>query len=157
MMKGSGAVFLVIVILFLSVASGLIFARYIGAVRQNEQLSEKLSLALDELGKIRAQIHSVSGGEPFPQPNWKRLSTKTRPEPRSWLTENLLSRQDLIPWKGVHGGTMKIFDPSLVWFIGPTWCIAWVEDGHIGGYILLKFDAGAEDAQWRLLDSAISD
>ncbi len=157
MMKGAGALFLVIVILFLSVASGLFFFRYSDVVRQNEQLGEKLSLALVELKKARVQIRSEPGGEPFPQPNWKKLSTKTRPEPRSWLIENLLSRQDLIPWEGIYGGTMKIYDPTQVWFVGPRWCLTWVEDGHIGGYMLLRFDTDEGEPRWHLLDSELSD
>ncbi|GAB6280807.1 MAG: hypothetical protein STSR0007_09110 [Thermovirga sp.] len=156
-MKTKPIFLLVGVVLLLSAVSGLIFWRYTGMIRENGLLREKLALASEELEKTRALIHTVQDGEPLPRPEWEKLRSSARPDPRSWLTESILSRQDLIPWKGIHGGTMRIYDPSMVWFVGPRWCIAWVEDGHIGGYILLRFDPENEKPQWHLLDSEIGD
>lgn len=157
MMKPKSISLLVGIVLLLSAVSGLIFWRYTGMIRENGLLREKLALASEELEKARALINAGQDAEPLPRPEWERLEKSNRPDPRTWLTDNLLSRLDLIPWKGIHGGTMNIYDPSLVWFVGPRWCIAWVEDGHIGGYVLLRFDTETEEPQWRLLDSEIGD
>ncbi|MDO9508550.1 MAG: hypothetical protein Q7I97_04290 [Thermovirgaceae bacterium] len=156
-MKGKGALLLVIVVLLLSTASGVIFWRYARMVKENTQLQEKLALTFEELEKARARISADMDDEPIPRPDWERLKTKARPDPRAWISASLLSRDDIIPWEGIHGGTMRIYDPSLVWFVGPSWCIVWAEDGHIGGYMLLRFDPGAEEPNWRLLDSEMAD
>lgn len=146
-----------VVFLLLSVVSGLVFWRYTGVIRENRLIQENLALASVELEKTRALLKEAQDASPLPGPEWEKLGKSNRPDPRTWLTENLLSRTDLIPWKGIHGGTMKIYDPSMVWFFGPRWCIAWVEDGHIGGYILLRFDPEFEEPHWRMLDSEIGD
>lgn len=148
---------LIAVVLLLSAVSGLIFWRYTGVVRENNLLREKLALASRELGEARAEMASLRDTQPVPEADWERIGNSKRPDPREWLTLSLLSRQDLIPWKGIHGGTMKIYDPSMIWFVGPRWCIAWAEDGHIGGYILLRFDPDSEEPQWKLIDSEIGD
>ena len=151
-------IFLVLgVVLLLSAVSGLIFWRYEGVIRENDLLRKKIALVSEELERTRALIPVEQDDEPMPHPEWKKLTNNKITDPRAWLKESLLSRQDLIPWDGIHGGTMKIYDPSMVWFVGPRWCIAWVEDGHIGGYILLRFDPETEEPQWKLLDSKIAD
>jgi hypothetical protein len=48
---------------------------------------------------------------------------------------------------------MGIYDQNLVWFIGPSWCLAYIEDGHIGGYILLRYEITPRGIEWQLLDS----
>lgn len=145
------------VVLLLSAVSGLIFWRYEGMISENDLLRKKIALVSEELERTRALIPVEQDIEPMPRPEWESLTNKKVTDPREWLKASLISRQDLIPWEGIYGGTMKIYDPSMVWFVGPRWCIAWVEDGHIGGYILLRFDPGTEEPKWHLLDSEIAD
>lgn len=156
-MKGKWAVALVMIVLLLSVASGVVFWRYSRVLEQNAMLIEELGLAREELDRATSSKHPDPGLDLLPVPDWEKMKTKARPDPHSLVLESLLAREDLIPWEGIHGGTMKIYDPSLVWFIGPRWCIAWVEDGHIGGYILLRYDPATEKTQWSLLDSEFAD
>lgn len=156
-MKEKAIFLLVGLLLLLSAISGMIFWRYDGLVKENSLIRQQLSLASEELKRARALITADRGDHALPHPEWEKLKKSARPDPQAWLTESIVSREDLIPWKGIHGGTMKIYDPSLVWFVGPRWCIAWVEDGHIGGYILLRFDPEAEEPQWSLVDSDTAD
>ncbi len=156
-MKEKWILFLALIVLLLSAASGVIFWRYTRVLEQNALMNEKLDLALKELDRARSAGKAVLETDPLPVPDWEKMKSGSLPDPRSHTLESLLVREDLIPWKGIHGGTMKIYDPSLVWFIGPRWCLAWVEDGHIGGYMLLRFDPGTEKPQWRLLDSELAD
>ena len=54
------------------------------------------------------------------------------------VIDELAKRKELFPWQGVLGGTFGLYD-KRVWFVGPKWCLAYIEDGHIGGYILLRY------------------
>jgi hypothetical protein len=156
-MKEKWVFLIALIVILLSAASGVVFWRYSRVLEQNALLNEKLDLALKELDSARSRDQVTPELDRLPVPDWEKMRTRARPDPRSLVLENLLAREDLIPWEGIHGGTMKIYDPSLVWFIGPRWCIAWVEDGHIGGYMLLRFDTDTGQTQWRLLDSEFAD
>ncbi len=89
-----------------------------------------------------------------PGPDWKGRITESIPDPRGHVVDDLLSRWDLVPWEGVLGGTMKIHRGRDVWFLGPSWCLAYVEDGHIGGYMLLSYEIEGAEVEWKLLDAA---
>lgn len=157
-MKGKSSVLLALLMLSLSVVSGIIFLRYRDVNNQNRVLREALREVTDEIQRIKDEGPVEGSPLGAPQPDWVRLKKEGRPDPRYWLVEDLLVREDLIPWEGIHGGAMKIYDPSLVWFAGPKWCIAWAEDGHIGGFMLLRFEEGDDGKpRWRLLDSALAD
>ena len=156
-MKEKVPVLLALLMILLMGVSGVIFMRYLEVSEQNRVLREELLQATGEIHRIREEMPSESLPEGFPQPDWDDLRKRKIPDPRSWLVESLVSRRDLIPWEGIHGGTMKIYGPSGVWFIGPRWCIAWVEDGHMGGYMLLRFQEDDGKPQWQLLDSELSD
>ncbi len=69
------------------------------------------------------------------------------------VIDELAKRKELFPWQGVLGGTFGLYDKSRVWFVGPKWCLAYIEDGHIGGYILLRYHITPKGIEWQLLDS----
>ncbi|HDQ92692.1 MAG TPA: hypothetical protein ENN89_01070 [Synergistetes bacterium] len=152
-MKDRSTLLAVVLILLLSSTSGAVFWKYTKVVEHNSRLSEELRAVRSELEKTRATAKGPAERFPVPEPDWEKMKNSQRPDPKTWLTENILSRDDLIPWEGVLGGTMKIYDPSSVWFIGPNWCLAWAEDGHIGGYMLLRFETGTSEPSWRLIDT----
>ncbi|HOC82171.1 MAG: hypothetical protein BWY01_01758 [Synergistetes bacterium ADurb.Bin155] len=157
-MKGKGYVLLALLMLSLLAVSGFIFHRNLGLSEQNRVLRETLQKATEEIQRVKEKgpVKGFTGD--IPQPDWEGLKKEGRTDPRGRLVEDLLARDDLIPWEGIHGGTMKIYDPSLVWFAGPRWCVAWAEDGHIGGFMLLRFDEDDDgNLEWRLLDSALAD
>lgn len=156
-MRKYAAFLLALLLLLISAVSGVILWRYDGVMRENGVLREQLALALMDIERTRADKPKDDVCEAPPGPEWERLRSESRPDPQSWLRQSIISREDLIPWKGIHGGTMKIYDPSMVWFLGPRWCIAWVEDGHIGGYMLLRFYPEEEEPRWVILDSEIAD
>ncbi|HOG14036.1 MAG TPA: hypothetical protein PLY39_02655 [Synergistales bacterium] len=157
-MKGKGSVLLALLMLSLLAVSGFIFHRNLGLNEQNRVLREALRKATEEIQRAKEEGPGEGFAGGIPQPDWERLKKEGRTDPRGRLVEDLLARDDLIPWEGIHGGTMKIYDPSLVWFAGPRWCVAWAEDGHIGGFMLLRFEEDDDgNPQWRLLDSALAD
>lgn len=119
-----------------------------------------------EIGALQAQISDYILREKIlekknenlrqaipPGPDWDQRITESVTNPREHVLEDLLSRRDLLPWEGVLGGTMKIHRKQDVWFLGPSWCMAYVEDGHIGGYMLLSYKIGETGIEWNLLDA----
>jgi hypothetical protein len=55
------------------------------------------------------------------------------------IISDLQEHRDLIPYKGVLGGEMGFFDKNKIWVLTNKWVLAYFEDGHIGGYLLLEF------------------
>jgi hypothetical protein len=59
-------------------------------------------------------------------------------DPPRQLRESLVARADLIPFPGVHGGTMRIEDESIV-LLEPPYAFTGFDDGHIVGFMLLAY------------------
>lgn len=60
-------------------------------------------------------------------------------DPGRRIRESLLAHRELIPFKGVHGGTMH-FDTSTVVLLEGGYAYAGFEDGHIGGRGIFAYD-----------------
>jgi len=54
------------------------------------------------------------------------------------LLADLEKHPELIPFKGVLGGTM-FFSASESAVLSPNWVLGYFEDGHIGGHCLLEY------------------
>jgi hypothetical protein len=91
------------------------------------------------------------------QPDWARYERLGLADPETNLKKDLMKRKDLIPWKGVMGGNMAIYNEDLIWFMAPNWCLAYFEDGHIGGYMLLEFKVQNGKISWNLIDAKLTD
>jgi len=72
----------------------------------------------------------------------------------SHLKTDLKERKDLIPYKGVLGGTMGFYDKNRIHILNYKWVYAHFEDGHIGGEMLLEYDI-SEDGKinWKVIAS----
>jgi hypothetical protein len=57
----------------------------------------------------------------------------------------------LIPKDGVMGGTMAIRDSRI---LNDRYAMAYYEDGHIGGYMILKYEVNNGTITWRVVDSS---
>lgn len=61
--------------------------------------------------------------------------------PVEFLRRDLLERgEELIDTDAVLGGTMGFHDPGNIHVLNDKWVLAWFEDGHIGGHMLLEFE-----------------
>jgi hypothetical protein len=59
--------------------------------------------------------------------------------PIEQLRDSLMARPDLIPMKPVLGGTMDFYSREGIVLLSPNYAFASFEDGHIGGFMLLRF------------------
>lgn len=60
-------------------------------------------------------------------------------DPNKDIRADLIKHNELIPYKGVLGGTMKFNSDKDIYILSAKWVRAYFDDGHIGGWILLEY------------------
>ncbi|PTX10706.1 hypothetical protein C8N40_11647 [Pontibacter mucosus] len=86
------------------------------------------------------------------QSDIQRLKRKGLKNPETDLMNDLNRKQgQLIPTEGVLGGTMAIRDTRI---LNDRYAMAYYEDGHIGGYMLLKYEVNNGKISWKVVDSS---
>ncbi len=84
----------------------------------------------------------------------------SRSEADTLLRDDLQSRgesliYELTGLEGVLGGTLDFYSREEIRVLNDRWVLAWFEDGHIGGELLLKYKIdGDRNVYWTLLDVA---
>lgn len=75
-------------------------------------------------------------------------------DPVNDLKADLKSHPELIPYKGRLGGTMGFRFPDKIYIASSQWVLAYFEDGHVGGMVLLKFAVSDKGLiSWKVADS----
>lgn len=71
------------------------------------------------------------------------------------ILKDLKNQADLIGYEGILGGTMRfIVEDSKL--LNEKYVLAYFEDGHIGGYTLLKYSINKKlDIEWNVLESEV--
>ncbi len=144
---------------------------YIDLQDRNRQLSEaKMSISslraeLDSLESIqyspdrtREQDERLSVRETSPLTSFetRMLQQKGLANPVEDLKRDLLNRDDLIDHDGVLGGTMRFSSPDEIRILNSRWVLAFFEDGHIRGTMLLEYDVLREgEIDWKVLASIV--
>jgi len=81
-----------------------------------------------------------------------RLEKQGLENPEATLKNDLMKKQSsLLPVKGSVGGTMSIKDIRI---LNDTYAMAYFEDGHNGGNMVLKYTISNGKIYWKVLDSA---
>jgi hypothetical protein len=69
------------------------------------------------------------------------------------IVQDLLNHKELIPYKGVLGGTMRM-DESGIYILTDNWVLASFGDGHVFGYMLLRYTiSDGRISSWKVIDS----
>jgi len=61
-------------------------------------------------------------------------------DPVHQLRTDLMAHRELIPFKGVHGGTMGFYHAEHIALLDDRWVYAWFDDGHMPGSCLLAYE-----------------
>ncbi|MBC5775184.1 hypothetical protein H8S95_13985 [Pontibacter sp. KCTC 32443] len=86
------------------------------------------------------------------QSDIQKLQRKGLKSPETDLMNDLNRKQSqLIPEKGTMGGTMTIRDSRI---LNDRYALAYYEDGHNGGYLLLKYTITNGNISWTVVDSS---
>jgi hypothetical protein len=84
------------------------------------------------------------------QSDIQKLQRKGLKSPESDLMNDLNRKQNqLIADKGTMGGTMTIRDSRI---LNDRYALAYYEDGHNGGYMLLKYTVNNGSINWTVVD-----
>lgn len=82
----------------------------------------------------------------------QKLRKKGLRNPEVDLMNDLNRKQSqLIPRDGVVGGTMAIRDSRI---LNDRYAMAYYEDGHIGGYMILRYEVNNGNINWKVVDSS---
>jgi hypothetical protein len=82
----------------------------------------------------------------------QRLRRKGLQNPETDLMNDLSRNQSkLIPAEGTMGGTMAIRDSRI---LNDRYALAYYEDGHNGGYMLLKYTVSNGNINWSVVDNS---
>jgi len=135
-----------VLLLLMIVSTGAAFHFYRVAREQAGQIAELL-------GTVK-EFRQALESRRIPEPDWNGIGKALKnDEPAKKLRLDLLARPDLIPWEGILGGRMAIPGPESIWFFAPNWALAYVEDGHIAGYLLFRFRIRGNRIEWSPVDA----
>jgi len=115
---------------------------------ENIQLAERLDQAGKEpAGGIESSKEISDVGRAGPAAalelfSWdvQAMKKKGLHDPVGEIIADLKQHRELIPYKGVLGGTMNFYDDSKIWVLTKKWVLAYFEDGHVAGYLLLEYE-----------------
>lgn len=69
------------------------------------------------------------------------------------IVEDLMKHSELIPYEGVLGGRMGFYFKDKIYVLSDKWVLAYFEDGHINGYMLLGYKYNSGRFTWKVIDS----
>jgi len=81
------------------------------------------------------------------------LKEKGLSDPVREIIDDLIKHSELIPYKGILGGTMEFYDREI-WILNNKWVFAYFEDGHVMGYLLLEYSISDDGKiEWKRIAS----
>lgn len=105
---------------------------------------------------LLAKIEALKGASLLRSWDVVRLRKKGLPNPVEDLALDLMRHRELIPFKGVMGGTMGFYSQKDIQVLTSRWVLASFEDGHIGGRMLLEYNVlPGGKIQWKVLSAYI--
>jgi hypothetical protein len=88
----------------------------------------------------------------------KTLKARGLSDPVSQLPVDLMAHPELIPFKGVVGGTMGFYTPEVITILSPSWVFARFDDGHVMGSCLLEYEISPDTTiHWRLIKAQMDE
>ena len=87
----------------------------------------------------------------------RAMQKKGLKDPVDDIVSDLKQHREIIPIKATMGGTMNFYDRSKIWILTNRWVLAYFEDGHNGGYLLLEYQiAPGGKIIWKVLASYLA-
>jgi hypothetical protein len=71
------------------------------------------------------------------------------------LKKSLMEAQHLIPFEGVHGGTMRVYSSDQIILLPGFYAYANFEDGHYQGAMILQYEVKDGHIEWKIIDSRL--
>jgi hypothetical protein len=134
--------------------SALLVALILGFALQSVRLGEKLREIERKCENLRVKSETLKGGSLLRSWDIAHLQKDGLSNPEEDLIADLMQHKELIPYKGVMGGTMGFYSKKAIHILSSRWVLAAFEDGHIGGHMLLEYrvDPGGK-INWRVIEA----
>ena len=113
---------------------------------------EQLAEVKREGEALQSQLKALQRGSLLPGGDVAQLEKKGLSHLEEDLAADLMGHRELIPYKGVMGGTMGFYSKKDIHVLTSRWVLASFEDGHIGGHMLLEYAASPGGAiHWKVI------
>lgn len=136
------------------------------------KLRDELAKTENELSKVRMSEkerekkieHLFESSKP-PRVHYLTLTSKEieslkrrgLEDPYRDIVDDLVKHHELIPYEGVLGGQM-LFSRKYTVVLGPRRVLAYYDDGHIDGHMLLEYEVSDQGMiSWRLLEPGLGE
>ena len=134
--------------------SAILVAAIIGFSLHCVQLRYRLKEAEVEKEIFLAQCKTYPGPSFLSSWDIAQLEMQGISNPEEDLAADLMQHRELIPYKGVMGGTMGFYSPKDIHILSSRWVLASFEDGHIGGDMLLEYAVSpGRDIRWKVISA----
>jgi hypothetical protein len=134
--------------------SAVLVAAIIGFFLHGAQLRSRLQEAEAEREILLAQCKASIGSSLLSSWDIAQLKRRGISNPEEDLAADLMQHRELIPYKGVMGGTMGFYSKQDIHVLNTRWVLASFEDGHIGGNMLLEYAVSpGGEIQWKVISA----
>ena len=134
--------------------SVILVAAIIGFSLHCIQLRYRFKEAEGEREALRAKIEASSAPSLLSSWDIDHLERQGISNPEEDLASDLMQHKELIPYKGVMGGTMGFYSKKNIHVLNTRWVLASFEDGHIGGQILLEYAVSpGGEIRWKVISA----
>jgi len=115
---------------------------------------EQLAEAKREGEALQAKLDALQSRSVVPQGDAGQLKEQGFSKLEENLATDLMQHRELIPYKGVLGGTMGFYSQKDIHVLTSRWVLASFEDGHIGGHMFLEYAVSpGGEIQWKVISS----
>jgi hypothetical protein len=148
--------------------TGLLFAfLYLSERREIEKLEARNTITIEQL---QTENHSLAGrvrdlqaavedcrnnpANPLDLQSWdiERMKREGLRDPVHDIVADLRMHRELIPFEGTLGGRMGFYSEKKIWILTNQWVLAYFDDGHMIGYMLLEYSLpGDGKIHWKRL------
>ena len=126
-------------------------------IEENNKLKKEISEQIGTISNLNSEIEKreeIIKKLPKLEPYMvEKLKTKGLKGDCQEIISDLMKHSELIPYEGIVGGKMGFYDESKIHVLTDQWVLAEFNDGHIGGYMLLKYEYSNNKILWKVIES----
>jgi len=126
-------------------------------VRYFQQRQSDLIIKIDSLRTTLKSpgISSEEFNSPISSYDVRQLRRRGLENPIADLKMDLMNKSDMIPFEGTLGGTMHFYE-EMIYVLTGRWVLAYFEDGHRAGYMLLGYEVNTGgEITWDVIEAYI--
>lgn len=128
----------------------------IGLSNENTQLQQKHGDYATQVAELKGEIEKLKLTN-YDKTTILELQPKGFTGQLKDIVADLKTHSELIPYKGILGGTMGFYGDNDIHVLTNRWVFAYFQDGHISGYMLLRYDINNGIISWKVIDSYLDD